>query len=212
MDDTTSSYVMEEARNGALVPKIDGTYLHSIYNPQKEAEQYVEKNENQLKRKQTYLILGLGFGYHIDAILEFVKKNHTEFNIVVLEPNKEIISEYVAQKVSQSSEIKIVYLDTVEKLYTDKNFVDFLRTKPCVLKHDQSYTIYNELFNKFLTFKSSDSEEVFESTISDLTRSLFNLNNKQSYESAESIKKQKRMNGREDFLMMAFSHIANTGK
>ena len=58
-------------------------YLHSRYNPEREAQHWVEKNTAAIKKRQpVFLIFGLGLGYHIRAL-------HDKFpdaKIIVLEP------------------------------------------------------------------------------------------------------------------------------
>ena len=68
MDERNSTISLEVARNGSPVPTINGIYLHSIYDPEKEADAFVETYERQLTQKNHVLILGLGFGYHVEKI------------------------------------------------------------------------------------------------------------------------------------------------
>ena len=56
----------ETAKNGSLVPVfMNGKLMHSKYNPQNEALQFAKSAE----RADLFIILGLGGGYHIEALL-----------------------------------------------------------------------------------------------------------------------------------------------
>ena len=57
------------AKSGHIVPVVDQIYLHSVYDPIKEADDYVQTHEEDLKKNPTVLMLGLGFGYHIFQII-----------------------------------------------------------------------------------------------------------------------------------------------
>ncbi|AEM73711.1 protein of unknown function DUF115 [Caldicellulosiruptor acetigenus 6A] len=80
--------IVEEAKNGDPTLKYyDGNayyYIHSIYNPWKEAKKFIEANVDN--RIGDYIVFGFGLGYHVIELLkyEFVK------NVFVFEFNKEI--------------------------------------------------------------------------------------------------------------------------
>ena len=51
----TNGIELQSSRNGLSIPVINGVYLHSMYNPQKEAQAFAEKHEATLKKeKQNY--------------------------------------------------------------------------------------------------------------------------------------------------------------
>ncbi|WP_242852359.1 hypothetical protein [Clostridium butyricum] len=78
-------YELEKAKDGNYTLKYDGKYIHSRYNPIKEAEQFVNGNRDLLN-KNKILVYGVGLGYHINEIL---KRNNLV--IYVFEWNEEII-------------------------------------------------------------------------------------------------------------------------
>lgn len=63
----------ESARNGEPTIKIDGIYLHSPYNPAKEAQEWAariaEEEPDFLGGDAMPTILGFGLGYHLKALL-----------------------------------------------------------------------------------------------------------------------------------------------
>ncbi|UMZ74977.1 hypothetical protein [Natranaerofaba carboxydovora] len=100
--------------------------IHSGYNPEKEAERFVEG----LNHKYNYIVLfGLGLGYHLEAI----KKNHPDKNVIIVELSKENIrqafetrdlSEYIDDRVyfvvsSEPEEAGEMVLDKLSELRAD---------------------------------------------------------------------------------------------
>ena len=59
-------YEIKESKNGLKVPVIDGVYLHSIYDPQTEGKALLKRHQDSFEEKSSILILGLGYGYHIE--------------------------------------------------------------------------------------------------------------------------------------------------
>ena len=76
---------LEETRNGQNTIKVNGIYLHSKYDPIKEAISFVNANIEEDQNTSGYLVLGLGLGYHVAELA-----NRTNKQITVLEPNKEL--------------------------------------------------------------------------------------------------------------------------
>ncbi|AZT91658.1 DUF115 domain-containing protein [Caldicellulosiruptor changbaiensis] len=83
-----SSTTVEKAKNGDLTLKYyDGSnfyYIHSNYNPRKEAEKFIA--QNIVNNIEYYIVFGFGLGYHVVELLkyEFVK------NVFIFEFNNEI--------------------------------------------------------------------------------------------------------------------------
>ncbi|MEI8346869.1 MAG: hypothetical protein WCG27_05350, partial [Pseudomonadota bacterium] len=61
-----STFEIKYSKTNHPIPVINGVHLHSVYNPIKEAETFISKQEKILKEKNHILFLGLGFGHHID--------------------------------------------------------------------------------------------------------------------------------------------------
>lgn len=61
-------YQVEVAKNGEKTLKINGINIYSTYNPSKDAERFI-LNEVNLEKKG-YLLIGLGLGYHLEALLK----------------------------------------------------------------------------------------------------------------------------------------------
>jgi len=69
----------EMGRKGRPTLKIDGVYLHSRYDPEQEAERLIESA--RLAPDRPVLVVGLGLGYHVAALLQH------GFEVAVYEPD-----------------------------------------------------------------------------------------------------------------------------
>lgn len=78
-------YELEKAKNGNYTLKYDGKYIHSKYNPIKEAGQFINSNV-ELLQKDKILVYGIGLGYHINEILK-----NTQGIIYLFEWNDKLI-------------------------------------------------------------------------------------------------------------------------
>lgn len=76
---------VERAKNGELTLILNGYYLYSKYNPQKDAETFIFRELQENTR--TIIIFGLGLGYHVQALLE---KNLELKIFVIVADQKEI--------------------------------------------------------------------------------------------------------------------------
>ncbi len=75
-----------ETKTGMKSLRVDNSLLHSLYDPVKEAEEWVKHYEENINTGSSIFVLGFGLGYHI---LELCKKTQKE--ITVFEPRLEII-------------------------------------------------------------------------------------------------------------------------
>ena len=68
------------SKNGEETLKINEYFVHSKYNPNKEAEQLIHR---QYTPHHTHIIFGYGCGYVVDALL---KRRSFEETIIVIDP------------------------------------------------------------------------------------------------------------------------------
>ncbi|URZ06278.1 motility associated factor glycosyltransferase family protein [Clostridium felsineum] len=69
--------------------KVDGVFIHSKYNPLKEAKTFVNSNIDQIKGKKYVVIYGFALGYHIDTVL---KSMDEESSLIVFDADKDIVN------------------------------------------------------------------------------------------------------------------------
>ncbi len=55
--------------------------LHSLYNPQKEAQEFVRSHIEQIRSKKKIIVYGLGCGYHISEIIEATRDTKQEIEV-----------------------------------------------------------------------------------------------------------------------------------
>jgi len=87
----TEGYPLEPSKSGLPTVRVqtqDGrtTYLHSRYEPAKEAEKLIESIE--VERKTTFYVLGFGLGYHLEKLFE---KASDEAIFCIFEPDIQVI-------------------------------------------------------------------------------------------------------------------------
>jgi len=151
-----TSYEIKESKTGEKVPVVNGIHLHSIYNPIKEAENFIEENKGLLKENSNILVLGLGFGYHIKELIKQLKELHNnQFELCIIEPIHQLVND--SQELYNSFEnTKILAELTIEELYSDRTFINFLVTKPALLAHPSSFNLSKSYFTNLLKYKSDN--------------------------------------------------------
>lgn len=195
-----------EAQDGAKIPVINGVYLHSNFSPTKEAAKIIDNYSEQLTDKDTFLVLGLGFGYHIQELQKRIaNKNST---IIVIEPNKELVNLYI-ENIGQPDQVKILNVSNEKILYEIKEFVEFLNTKPCVIKHSVSFQIESDFYKRLLTHKSPNKVSDYKHLIhSDLQDFLFSNDVSVNFEQfCNRLTMKESINSRFGFLSLALNEL-----
>jgi hypothetical protein len=143
------------SKSGHPIPLVDGIHLHSIYNPQKEAEGFTLSNEKKLEETNRILIFGLGFGYHIEAIEKRLKYRYPKgYEVVVIEPNQATFNNWKELKpVILSSRVRVVCLDTIDDYFKDRLLLDFLVLKPSVISHTASFELHEDFYKSFMCYQ-----------------------------------------------------------
>jgi len=158
MKDYSFSVSFSQSKSGHKIPMVNGVYLHSVYDPIKEAESLVAEHEKNLEKENNVLILGLGYGYHINEIRSKLMLNFgTDYNIYVIEPNPNIVKFVKEDRMIFDGPIKIICKQTLDDIFSETNFVDFLMKKPTLISHSSSFNLYSEFFKEFMSFEKHDS-------------------------------------------------------
>ena len=208
MDERNSQYELQPSRNGLTVPVINGVYLHSIYNPVKEAEAFAMTQEQNLKIKNKVLVLGLGFGYHIEEIAKVLNQNHKDFEIIILEPNQRLVEDFINTRSFEDKNIKIVCKNKVKDLFEDWNFINFLMQKPCIIKHDTSFILEKEFYSRFLGHQASKDIFHFKGILTEDSKELFSSREARTIESyIGNIQETGRVNSEKEFQLLALNEI-----
>lgn len=150
------SYELKESREGSFIPSINGVHLHSAYNPIREAENFIENNQETLINNSQILLLGLGLGHHLTLMTKELQKNHDEnFKIFVIEPIDKLFEDAKRLKILPNNR-NIYYYTTpnLEKLYRQKEILNFLVNKPGIVIHIPSFNFNRNFFETFLSYRS----------------------------------------------------------
>ncbi len=134
-----SQHEIVKIKSGKMSLKVDNILLHSLYDPEKEAEEWVTHYEEKIDAAASIVVLGFGLGYHIAELCK-----RTEKEIIVFEPRLEILSTAL-QSVCLSSALKKIRIVTGERIPS-------LGNNPlAVLQHKPSVSISRRYFEKLLT-------------------------------------------------------------
>ncbi|WP_205601853.1 motility associated factor glycosyltransferase family protein [Gracilibacillus thailandensis] len=85
-------------------------FLHSKYDPEKEAQRFIEANIEKIREKKHVFIYGMGLGYHIEEII----RRFPDISITVYEPNIDVF-----HKLMESRKLSNILKSNVKRLYVE---------------------------------------------------------------------------------------------
>ncbi|WP_129597519.1 6-hydroxymethylpterin diphosphokinase MptE-like protein [Anaerophilus nitritogenes] len=157
---------LEETRNGykTLLVERDSkkTYIHSKYNPLKEAESIIEEYK-EVSDNTIVIFYGTGLGYHIDLFLN----RYPNVNYYIYEPISELIYYYLCNKSIKNlpnknlkdivlgngvEEIDMFLNNVIDKSNGDILLIDFPVHKQIF---SEEYKNFQELFKSIVKHKKS---------------------------------------------------------
>lgn len=130
---TDSSVKVIGAKSNLLSLKVGNTAIHSLYDPAREAKDWVRHYKDKIKDASAVVVFGFGLGYHIIKLLEEV-----DCDIVVFEPRTDILKTAI-ENINLTvvfSRVKVITEDKIPKL--EKDFV--------ILEHTSSISISSAYF------------------------------------------------------------------
>ncbi|AYF43142.1 hypothetical protein BALOs_0121 [Halobacteriovorax sp. BALOs_7] len=210
------SYEIKQSRSNLKVPVINGVHLHSNYHPAKEAKKIIANIEHQLKENNHLLILGLGFAYHVYEACKLLESYHGQnYKVIVIEPNEQTYSECIKNNLFPNKNIEVYATDSVANIYKEKSVVTFLSSKPTILTHAPSFSLYTDFYKAFLDFEADKriSECVEHIKSAELKTLLYNGNQSLSVDEyiEENIYQTSEFKNKNDFLLLAFDAIIKQG-
>ena len=213
---TISSYEVKTSRTDQQVPIVNGVHLHSIYNPSKEAENLVSAQLDNLKNKNEVLVLGLGFAYHVNAIIEKLTQLYGDnFKIIVIEPNVKVYEDCINFNLLQKTNIVIYSGFNSQELFSDLDLIHFLLKKPAMIAHPASFNLYQTYFKKILTFEAPQGLSEIQGFIESLEikNYLSNFEQNQTLESVLYNEIPNKTNFEQfDFLAMALNEMTKNSQ
>ncbi|MFC1669680.1 motility associated factor glycosyltransferase family protein [Spirochaetota bacterium] len=145
-----------ESKTGHSVPIVNKEgkklYIHSRFDPYKEASRFVEGIETD--RFNLFIVLGFGFGYHIELLMERIRDDSI---ILVIEKNPDIFKTALCHRdfiKILDDERLIILVDPDEDIITDSLKGKSSR-QVSFITHRGSHQIYPEYYGNMLEISRS---------------------------------------------------------
>lgn len=188
-------FELEKSKSDFITLKYNNKYIHSKYDPVREAEQFAKINFELLDNSVSVLY-GIGLGYHIKEIYKLLKK---ESVLYVFEYSEDLINycKEVNPEIFEYKNIKIIsgensdfYSELSEVLNRVK---DIIVHKPSLeVIHDKNETLFN-LINDFNNVKQFSKIDTVHSKIGEEnTKYNITKNYKHIYKLIEILKDEKK--------------------
>lgn len=162
MTPRASQITLTEAKSKDLVPCLDGTPLHSLHNPRREAEVFASNHLAHLSKSPCALVLGLGFGYHVEEIAKILRLRHKSFRVAVIEMMPELAR--LAESYRGDLAGVEVFSETPAKpLWQNPKLAAFLLEKPVVIIHPASFAAAREQYENFLRRRAPQTVSTWQS-------------------------------------------------
>ncbi len=161
------SFEIHNSKSGHKTPIVNGIHLHSTYNPIKEASTFVKKYEELLKTKKYFLVLGLGFGYHILQAIYKIRENTKNFKMIIIEPFEEVTQSCLNLKLIDPNECEIITAKKPKEIYENYSLVELLLNSPGILAHTASFNLSSDYFKEILTYKAAVDTKSISENIND---------------------------------------------
>ncbi|MFT9819927.1 motility associated factor glycosyltransferase family protein [Lysinibacillus sp. NPDC056185] len=141
--------LIEVAKNGneTLIIKEERNhyYVHSKYNPLKEAESFIQKY-SELNKYEHILFIGTGLGYHIKLILD---ANPT-IKFSVFEPNAAVLSVFLERFELKKYKKRIVEIFTsIDEIYNKQVFFKYYSEYAIDISLPITKQLYNDQIREF---------------------------------------------------------------
>lgn len=145
---------IKNSKTDLPVPVINSVHLHSIYNPEREAESFITANERLIEKSPQILIFGLGFGYHLSSLDQKLKELYPKgYTVYCIEPNGNLVEKWRSLRPSTLSEnISVLNYQEIKEYYQDISLVNFLSNKPTIIPHPASFQLNESFFKSFMSF------------------------------------------------------------
>lgn len=210
MEERFSHYKLVKAKNGATVPYINEVYLHSMYDPYKEAQGFSKLHEQTLATKKNIIVLGLGFGYHIKEIAKTLGTHHDRYKVIVIEPNERLYKDFTQSEGFTNPNIIALHTKSIDNLFRRRDFIEFLLQRPAIIKHDASFVLNRDFYTGLLKHKAHEEISTFENYSDHYGRFVAPESEMTLGDEINSLTKKKRLDKR-DLLLLAFNEtLRNT--
>ena len=164
------------------------------------------------------LVLGIGFGHHIEALQEALLKIHgSSFHLAIIDPCKDVFDDFLKQNPSCNNNTgNITYHidDNIDALYKKDTMIQFLQKGPGLIAHTPSFNLYNDFFKEFISYQAPTSIHEYVDQLNDknlkqhLSTTLYEKTTNLS-EYTKNLDRQARELKKYDYLLLALREIQN---
>lgn len=200
------------SKSNHLVPKIDNIELHSIYDPQKEANVLRLKYIDKIKKNNSILVLGLGFAYHIDQIITELEKHHKRnYKLLIVEQNSAIYHVFLKNfpEKLKNANIDIIHGQKIKNLYRNISFLNLLAKHPVIITHPQSFHMYRKYFDELLSWRIDNRLETIAPIIKNGELAHFLREQSEKHETIDDLIRfsHSKNHCKHQLLLLAFNEI-----
>jgi hypothetical protein len=113
----------------------------------------------------------------------------------------------------EDTNIQVLSPKTVHGLFEDKEFVEFLRTKPAIIKHDTSFTLEKDFYIQLLKFQAPTHVNKYYHLLNETAQNYFEDFIEEDLtlsDVTEGIKTKHGIRNKFDYALLALEEIANT--
>ena len=208
----SANIIIETSKTGHSIPRVNGVYLHSTLDPIKEAIAFAHTQIARAEKTSAILVLGLGFAYHIDELIKQLKTSNKTYSITVVEPNKALVQTYL-DNINSTPSFQIISNNDVIKLYQENTYIDFLKLKPVIISHNNSFNANKTFFSTLLSYRASLQMQDYIDKIDDASFRNYLIEQCAEADSLHQVTDRvasAREINRNDKLLLAFSQIIGT--
>lgn len=147
-----SSWNLVDSKRGGKTLALGKVYLHSRYDPLREAQQFIDRQDTSVD--STWIVCGMGLGYHVRELLERLVRYNL---IVIIEPEMAVFNEalkcFDMTALFEDERIKLYVGDDADYVYDDlaKNFFKFMAAGFTVLEWKSSVALHEKYFSDITT-------------------------------------------------------------
>ena len=141
-----------------IVPIVNDVPVHSLLNPIREAEVFATNFMSQLSANPNVLILGLGYGYHVEEIERLLKLKHKVYQICVIEGISDLARSCQSYRKLNPNIIVFSNPDP-EDLFFSEEFSEFLLRKPTLVMHPVLYKLNEGYYKKILSRRATSDNQ-----------------------------------------------------
>ncbi len=206
------NYEIRTSKTGLPVPVVNDVLLHSIYDPQREAENFINSNQHQFENKRKFLVLGLGFGYHIARMEALLQESKKPYRIFVIEPVKQVAKDFITERPVRFTEnVTILTGENIQEFYTNEGLINFLLDSPGMIAHPASFNLHKNFFTNFLRYETgTDASSMLNSVTNESIKQYLKDSCKTSWgEMVHDINLSPSFTSPEDYLVLALSSLAS---